>query len=99
MRKATVNFCSCPICVSPQESLRRWHNARDGFLRTRHGTRMYPCSDGVCMREDHAWRQVTAAGLAKVMDVMLCPPTVVAATTADICPITCTVTTERQHMM
>jgi hypothetical protein len=33
------------------------------------------------------------------MDVMLCSPSVLAATTADICPLTCTVTAERQHMM
>ena len=67
MHKATVNFCSCPTCVSAQEAVRRWRNARDGFFRTRNGSRTCPCSDGVCTREDHAWRRVTGGGLASRM--------------------------------
>ncbi len=86
MHKARVNFWCCPTCVSAQEAVRRWRNARDGFFRTRNGSRTCPCSDGVSTRGDHAWRPVTDGGLAGVMDVTLCPPSVLAAKTADICP-------------
>jgi hypothetical protein len=49
------------------KAVRRWRNARDGFFRTRNGSRTCPCSDGVCTREDHAWRRVTGGGLAGVI--------------------------------
>jgi hypothetical protein len=53
------------MCVSAQEAVRRWRNAR--FFRTRHGSRTCPCSDGVCAREDNVWRRVTGGGLAGVI--------------------------------
>ncbi len=92
LRVRSVSFLLFVLCTEVhaqgQGELLVLPDVRDGFFCTRNGSRTCPCSDGVCTREDHAWRPVTVGGLAGVMDVMLCSPSVLAATTADIFSLT-----------